>query len=270
MEDFYLHMFSNSSSDLYPDNTLTRFKCDLSNPIYLGDNNRFSVSAKKISIPNQEILNVERQNNDVIVLNDFDLSKIYGENTNPTFDFFIDFVLHFAAVDVLLYDENYFEKYLNKKIVFTSQSSIKSKEFVDDFGPFYAPIQSHSTYFPLEIHKLLLPGENQDQFVHKNASIEATAYLQNSTVRLFHHVSYTLKQILACCIMNILTSLSQTNYNIGNFRELSGIELDSQRKLSTAENFRDEAIEIFKGRERNINQLIHRYGNILIDLVFSI
>src|SRR5690349_10659345 len=108
--EFSVHLFSNASSDIYPENGLTRFTVALSQPIIL--NGSFSVALSEIYFP--PLFNVEnsKKSRDRIVLdNVVNFKEEVPKTSTNILEGFLNTILRVCSNSVEDYDETYFSEF---------------------------------------------------------------------------------------------------------------------------------------------------------------
>lgn len=266
INEFTVYLFSNSSSDVYK-NSLSKFTCALSSPIYLGENHDYRVAVSEIGFPTAYDKSAFTTSRDCIQVNNFDYQQLYGAAEGKSLKTFIDILLRFSAVDVSIYDQIYFKSYLDPSVFFKTESL--NKLFADDLLAENEVVVKKE--FSLEINKL--PKDqglvNSSYFppLSKETS-NYSAYFASSYVRLRCGQSYTLKGILFACIRKILEKLQMERLSVEAQRELydelrkSGTTYNQDKNATDEEklsNQRDYIARAIKDQEQALNSLIHRF-----------
>lgn len=252
--EFTIHLFSNSSMDVYPSNSLTKFTVNLSSPLYL--NSFYKVALSEISLPAPFNSKKKSLSRDRIVFDDLEYTKMYPVQTFKTF---ISCILRVCATSVTEYTRDYFNEYLDKEIFFDPYTF--PKIFANDVTSILHP--DNTAEFPLEIHELMfedpgrltpsdyIPPEHFGSFVH---------YWMNSYVRLSKKQAYTLKQILNACVVKIF---NKTRVELQNFTDLYKV-LDEEYKTI------EEKEEIIYNMRNNSDHMIRRFIERFVSTVETI
>lgn len=199
-EEFTVNLFSSASSDKYS-NSLTKFTCEMAQPIYLDGS--YSVALSQISLPPSFPPETSISSRDSIVYEEFKYTKLY---TTDNFQDFIDVTLRIASSDVRFYDVNYFKDFLDNSIIYSPDSLAQTHSDISDSLPTSV---KPTIYFNLNLDTLAAAGSeftNSDFIPLVNQSA-FTEYFNKSYVRLAPRTRYTLKQILYLCIEKILSKL---------------------------------------------------------------
>lgn len=200
--EFSIHLFSNSSLQNYPDNSLTRFSVDLATPLYLGVN-RYKVALSEIFVPPGFPIENTLSSRDCIIYEDVN----YEGND---FAAFIDTTLRLCTMDVTIYDRSYFRHYLDPSVVFHPHTLHLTHP--DDVTAFADG--ETKKYFKLDIIDLVtgIVSEAPSDYIPSVRSAEFVEYFKNSSVTVALRRRYTLKQLLWTCIDKILSKTRMESY----------------------------------------------------------
>lgn len=243
-DEFDIHLFSNSSMSLYPSNSLSSFTCELSTPIYLGENHNYSVALTDIYIP-PAFDNVNTfLSKDSIIIRNYNYPQIIGKS-DAKFDDFIEVILKMSPCDIRIYNKAYFGEYLNKDLCFnnnTLKSTTLHKDNVE-VNP------SDHSKFPLNLTSLKLINEKNEDFLPPVVDEKLKKFYENSVVLLNYNQNYTLKQVLYSCIKNILKEL--------DWEAIKSTKNDDELKKKY-ESY-DKIYESIKKYNFKLNELVHRF-----------
>lgn len=202
--EFTVRLFSNSSMDCFPSNSLTRFTVNLSNPLYLSGS--YSVALTEIDLPPRYDSTRSSSSRDRIVFDMFKYGEMYKEKTLANF---ANCLLRSCSSDPSIYGISYFAKYLDPSIVFDPYSLFET--FKGDETPPARPEEKDSSKkikFYLELDKLVLSSESNSEFLPSISTQSTEAdFLLNGYVEFSRYQRYTMRQILFATIEAIVTNL---------------------------------------------------------------
>lgn len=268
MDEFDVYLFSNTSSEIYTSNTLTRFTSLLPTPIYLGENHRYKVALTELILP--PAYQSSLASKDCLVIHDWRLSRLHKQ---PTFHNFLDVILRVSGVDVSIYDREYFARYLDKSLCFNGLSLHTSALSVDAYP---LNVVGEVIHFPLEIVNRIDPSVPAMSILPPvNFNVEHlkvfSLFLNNSFVPLFKSHAYKLSQILYQCIHAILdnTRLEGLSKDVN----MSNIAVDSIIDSYKDHNGTIDFHQIQQALDNHIkqsNRMIHSFIDHFVEEVLSI
>jgi hypothetical protein len=157
VKEFYVRLFSNSSTEIYPANTLANFTTVLDSPINLDERDNYHVGISELHINNFEYDDhIAHKSNDLIV---FD--KISSDAVHKKFGFktLVEYLVSKSTAHNL-YNKQYFIKYLNKNIRWNPFT------FVMSFSEDQTFLLNTENIFKvtLDLTEFLQKGESKDLF----------------------------------------------------------------------------------------------------------
>lgn len=118
-ELFDNHLFSSSSIDIFPDNKLSNFTCQLVSPLFFNDNAKYQCALKNISFAQPFESKHELLGKDSIVFG----TKNYPTSHN---DFgikrLLEIILSYNTTDPTIYNLYYFAPFLDENLVFNNNT----------------------------------------------------------------------------------------------------------------------------------------------------
>lgn len=243
--EFSVHLFSNGSEKIYPNNKLNCFTQELANPLRFDLNSEYYVGLSELFVDNIHKRKDRILTKDSIIFYNINLSyanNIWKDRIN-SLQFFIAYCL--SQTDYTVYNDDYFSEFLNPYFEYRCSHTFREQDWFtkaedNERSPYVTSAFTGDVDFEIDF------GLKKNDFLYKyknekiDPQLKFSSFVQKKLkIKYKKGLPYTLKNILCDIIDKMILGLTPYTLNIHMHRNLDEIlnDFDDQQIVWT--DFKD-------------------------------